>query len=332
MSVEVRIPIEELRKRSIFLATPCYGGACTAMFARSVADLSAQCAQYGIGLQIYLLMNESLIPRARNYCVDEFMRSPSTHMLFIDSDIHFDARDVIAMLAMMGDDTPYDIMAAPYPKKTISWEKIKLAVDKGFADKDPEVLGRFVGDFVFNALPGTVSFDLDKPVEVLEAGTGFMMFRRRTFEKFRDAFPEYWYRPDHVRTEAFDGSRDIFMYFQSEIDRMPYERLYKQAIAQARDVLAKDPTQTEAALKLLGDALEIKETRSRRYLSEDYWHNQRARSIGLRTWLCPWMKTVHTGSFNFSGTVADMAALGTSATADTELLGKIKKNRAASQK
>lgn len=114
------------------------------MFARSVADLSALCTHYGIALQMYFLFNESLITRARNYCVDEFLRSEASHMMFIDSDIGFSAHDVIALMAMQSDDSPYDVIGGPYPKKTISWEKIKMAVDKGFADEDPSVLDKFV--------------------------------------------------------------------------------------------------------------------------------------------------------------------------------------------
>ena len=45
-----------------------------------------------------------------------------------------------------------------------------------------------------------------------------MMFRRRTFEKFAEAYPQQLYRPDHVRTEHFDGSREIMAYFDTPID------------------------------------------------------------------------------------------------------------------
>jgi glycosyltransferase involved in cell wall biosynthesis len=216
--MEIKIDIEELRKRKLFLATPMYGGNCLGMFAKSVADLSALCASNGIYLQTYFLFNESLITRARNYCVDEFMRSECTHMLFIDSDIGFDPRDVIAMLAMQSDESDFDVLAGPYPKKCISWEKIKLAVDKGMADTDPNILERFVGDYVFNPKNNTGSFRIDEPVEVAEIGTGFMMTKKSAFEKFRDAYPQYSYKPDHIRTEHFDGSREIHMYFQAEIE------------------------------------------------------------------------------------------------------------------
>jgi hypothetical protein len=216
--MEISISIEELRKRKLFLAAPMYGGQCAGMFAKSVADLSSICTSNGIELRSYFLFNESLITRARNYCVDEFMRSDCTHMMFIDSDIGFDPRDVLAMLALQSDDSEYDVLAGPYPKKCISWEKIKLAVDKGVADEDPNVLEKYVGDFVFNPKGGGGNIRIDQPVEVMEVGTGFMMTRRSAFQKFEAAFPQYSYKPDHVRTEAFDGSREIMQYFQAEID------------------------------------------------------------------------------------------------------------------
>lgn len=216
--VNIEIPIEKLRERKLFLATPMYGGQCAGMFAKSVADLSAVCTQYGIHLQMYFLFNESLVTRARNYCCDEFMRSECTHMMFIDSDIGFNPQDVLALLAISDDDSPYDVIGGPYPKKCISWEKIKHAVDKGVADQNPNVLENFVGDYVFNPKGGQQTIALNEPVEVLEIGTGFMMLRKQTLKKFADAFPQYSYKPDHIRTEAFDGSREIVQYFQAEID------------------------------------------------------------------------------------------------------------------
>lgn len=281
MAIEIKVPIEELRKRKLFLATPMYGGACAGMFARSVADLSALCTHYSIPLQMYFLFNESLITRARNYCVDEFMRSDATHLMFIDSDIGFNPQDVIALMALAGDDSPYDIIAGPYPKKCISWEKVKMAVDKGFADNDANELEKFVGDYVFNPKGNQQSIPIGEPVEVLEAGTGFMMVRKNTFKTFADKFPQYHYRPDHIRTEHFDGTREIMQYFQAEIDPV-----------------------------------------SKRYLSEDYWFCQKVQEAGLRTWFCPWMKLQHVGTYIFGGSLADLAMVGASATADASVLKK----------
>jgi hypothetical protein len=216
--MNIEIPAEKLRERKLFFATPMYGGQCAGMFAKSVADLSALCTHYGIHLQMYFLFNESLITRARNYCCDEFMRSECTHMMFVDADIGFNPQDVLALLALSDDDSPYDVIGGPYPKKCISWEKIKHAVDKGVADENPNVLEKFVGDYVFNPKGGQQQIPLNAPVEVLEIGTGFMMLRKNTLKKFVETFPEYSYKPDHVRTEHFDGTREIMQFFQAEID------------------------------------------------------------------------------------------------------------------
>lgn len=274
--MEIKIPVEDLRSRGLFVATPMYGGQCAGMFARSVADLSAICTQYGIPLQFYFLFNESLITRARNYCCDEFMRSNCEHMMFIDSDIGFNPQDIIALMALQAqNEDEYDIIGGPYPKKCISWEKIKHAVDKGMADEDPSVLEKFVGDYVFNPKGGQSSIPISEPVEVLEIGTGFMMVTKKAMQKFADSYPQYNYKPDHVRTEHFDGSREIMMYFQAEVD-----------------------------------------PETKRYLSEDYWFCQKAQAIGLRTWFCPWMKLQHVGTYIFGGSLADLASIGASATAD----------------
>lgn len=216
--MKIEIDIAELQKRKLFLATPMYGGQCAGMYTRSIADLSAFCAKHQIPLQLYYLFNESLITRARNYCVDEFMRSDATHLLFIDSDIGFNPQDVIAMLALQSDDSPYDVLGGPYPKKCIAWEKIKQAVDKGFADQDPNGLEKYVGDYVFNPKGGQKEIPLGEPVEVLELGTGFMMIRRKTLDDYAKAYPELSYKPDHVRTEHFDGSREIHAFFDCIID------------------------------------------------------------------------------------------------------------------
>ena len=119
-------------------------------------------------------------------------------MIFIDSDIAFNPNDVITMLAMMDhndDKNEYDILCGPYPKKCISWEKISHAVNTGIADENPEVLGKFVGDYVFNPVSGGNEIKISEPTEVLEGGTGFMMISRKALEKFRDAYPQMMYKP-----------------------------------------------------------------------------------------------------------------------------------------
>jgi glycosyltransferase involved in cell wall biosynthesis len=285
--MEIKIDIEALRKRKLFIATPMYGGQCNGIYTRSICDLTALCVKYGIEVRSYFLFNESLITRARNYCVDEFLRSDAEHLLFIDSDIGFNPQDVIAMMALQSPESLYDVIAAPYPKKCITWEKIYAAVNKGVVDNNPNVLEDFVGDFVFNPAMDkgeqSKTIRLDEPAEVLETGTGFMMIRRSTFDKYKEHYPQYSYKPDHVRTEAFDGSREIHAYFDCIID-----------------------------------------PETKRYLSEDYMFCQNVRKMGSKVWLCPWMHLQHAGTYVFAGKLAALASIGASATADAQLLNKYK--------
>jgi hypothetical protein len=166
----------------------------------------------------------------------------------------------------------------------ISWEKIVQAVNKGVGEENPQDLENYVGDFVFNVAPGQTEFKLDEPVEVSESGTGFMMIRRATFDKFAAAHPELSYKPDHVRTAEFDGSREITMFFDAAID-----------------------------------------PESRRYLSEDYLFCKLCRDIGMKVWIAPWVKLQHFGNMIFGGSLPHLASIGANMTADVSQLRPEKK-------
>ncbi len=213
--MEINIKIEELRKRIIFVACPMYGGMNHGLFAKSCLDLQMLCMKYNVNIRFSFLFNESLIQRARNYLADEFLRSDATHLMFIDSDIHFDPNDVITLLAM-----DEDIAGGPYPKKQINWGNVFDAVQSGKIErKDCNLLESMVGDYVFNPVVGVdQKFQVTEPLEVMEIGTGFMLIKRETFDAFKKAYPELSYKPDHHGQPNFDGSREIHAYFHCDKD------------------------------------------------------------------------------------------------------------------
>lgn len=273
--MEINVSEDEMRKKKLFIGLPMYGGQCHGITTRSLMELTASCKGI-IDIQPYFLFNESLIPRARNYIAEMFLKSDCTHLLFVDSDIGFSAEHVFHMLGLMSDESEYDIMCGPYPKKCISWEKIKYAVDKGVSDENPNELENYVGDYVFNPVPtASGNVKLDEPVEVLESGTGFMMIQKRALLKFADHYKELSYKPDHVRSADFDGSKEITTFFDCIID-----------------------------------------PETKRYLSEDYFFCQMSRKIGIPTWLCPWIKLDHAGSYIFGGSLIHLLSIGAAATAD----------------
>jgi len=265
--MEIQVSVEELRKNKLFVATPMYGGMAHGLYIKSSLDLQNTMSKYGIETKFSFLFNESLITRARNYLVDEFLRSDFTHMLFIDSDIHYNPQDVIAMLAL-----DKDVIGGPYPKKSINWGNVADAARK-HPNMEPKELENLVGEYVFNVVKGTKQFQVTEPLEVMEIGTGFMLIKRQVFDKMKEAYPNIHYKPDHVGQANFDGSRYIHAYFDTVID-------YKDSITGGG---------------------------SDRYLSEDYMFCQMWRKIGGQIYLCPWMKTQHVGTYPFTGNMPAVA-------------------------
>jgi hypothetical protein len=284
----ITVDLNELRQRvKLFIATPMYGGQNFGLFMKSCINLQIMMNQYGIECRFSFLFNESLIPRARNYLADEFLRSGYTHMLFLDSDIEFDPQNVMELLIL-----DKDVIGAPYPKKSIKWDNVKTAILKSVdwnqvnaamksgmpPDKIIELatstsiesgeLEKVIGDYVFNPVPGTSTFNVYQPLDVLEIGTGFMMIKRDVFEKYKAHYPEFEYRPDHAGQANFDGSRMIHAYFHCDID-----------------------------------------PETKRYLSEDYWFCQLWRNMGGQVFLCPWMKTKHVGTYQFTGDLPAIAGM-----------------------
>jgi hypothetical protein len=217
--MEIQVKIDDLKKNKLFVATPMYGGQCHGLYTKSSLDLQNMFNQYGVATKFSFLFNESLITRARNYLVDEFLRSDCTHLLFLDSDIHFNPQDVVALMAL-----DKDVIGAPYPKKSINWANIAHAA-RTHPNLEAKELENLVGEYVFNVVHGTQQFQVSEPLEVMEIGTGFMMVKREVFSKFKDAYPELQYKPDHVGQAHFDGSRYIHAYFDTVIDPVSHRYL-----------------------------------------------------------------------------------------------------------
>ena len=265
--MEIQVSLDELKKNKLFIATPMYGGMACGLYVKSCLDLQMTMMQYGVETKFSFLFNESLITRARNYLVDEFLRSDYTHMLFIDSDIHYSPKDIVALMAL-----DKDVIGGPYPKKSINWSNIAETARK-HPNLEPRELENLVGEYVFNVVKGTEKFTVTEPLQVMEIGTGHMMIKRHVFEKMKEAYPSIKYKPDHVGQANFDGSRYIHAYFDTVIDT-------KESI--------------------VGGG-------SDRYLSEDYMFCQMWRKIGGEIYLCPWMRTQHIGSYAFTGNMPAVA-------------------------
>ena len=169
----------------IFISTPMYGGQCYGFYTQSLLQLNNLLRDNSIPSMMSFMFNESLITRARNAMAHQFLKTDCTHLLFIDSDIRFQAPDVIKML-----EADKEVICGIYPKKEINWNSVKRAMDAGVPNEE---LKWHTGSFVVNLANyvGEVTVPVNEPVEIFNGGTGFMLIKREVFEKLSDLVPSY---------------------------------------------------------------------------------------------------------------------------------------------
>lgn len=200
--MQIEFNIDQLKKNKIYLATPMYGGLATGVYTQSCLHLQKLCTKNDIEIYFEYLFNESLISRARNFLVAQFLKTDCTHMMFIDSDIRFNPEDVIALLSL-----DKEIIGAPYPVKLINWDNIKNGAIKNTAATN---LKQLEGSFVFNPIHTNTEFDINELLEVRETGTGFMMIKREVFSKMAEAYPNIVYRSDSRMDNFYDNKMHAF--------------------------------------------------------------------------------------------------------------------------
>lgn len=186
-----------------------YGGMCHGSYAASLARLVSVFINAQVPVDFGFAMNHSLVTRARDSLVHDFLQSRCTHLMFIDSDIGFHAEDILLMLAV-----DRDIVCGVYPRKEIDWGQVAEAVRRGVPTAQ---LHEHTGALVVNTLDGAAVEVSDRPVEVLNAGSGFMLVKREVFEGLADKVPSYdtgW----SVMTGGGAAPKVVKQYFDTSID------------------------------------------------------------------------------------------------------------------
>ena len=260
---KIEIPVQVLRDKHIFIATPCYGGQIGEPYFRSMMRLAILCNKFDIQFTVSTLANESLITRGRNTLVSFFMEHPeATHLFFIDADIEFDPNDLLRMVAY---DKPITVGA--YPKKAINWDSIVNAARNNNEETAQTIEGHssnYVVNFDFlkdesgNKTP-QVQIQ-DNLIKLKDAGTGFMCIKKETIQQMFDKHTDLKY----VNDINVDNKFEPFMY-----------ALFDCII---------DPD-------------------SRRYLSEDYTFCRRWQEMGGDVWLDPRTALNHVGHYTFRGNI-----------------------------
>lgn len=168
----IKINKEELQRKSLLIVTPMYKGECTGVYAASLAKLSCALQSWRINFSYLYYTGEALIPRARNKMAVEFLNSEHTHLLFVDSDIGFEAGNILVMLAH-----DKGIIAAPYPLKRMNWDVVRNA--RGYTNE--ELMKLASSEFAVNYLDK--DFNTNEACRVAAVGCGCMLISRNVFEE-----------------------------------------------------------------------------------------------------------------------------------------------------
>jgi hypothetical protein len=161
-------------KMKLVVATPCFGGQVTSIYASSIFAL--QRAVHGmanIELKVLLRDGDALITRARANLAAMFLDDPdATHFLFIDADIGFKPEQVFRLI-----ECGADVVAGCYPIKRVNWDKAKRAIEAGRTDVPAASL-----DYVLEIEDPDRIVVVNGFTRVRYAGTGFLMIRRHVLE------------------------------------------------------------------------------------------------------------------------------------------------------
>lgn len=192
--------LDYLKKQHLHILIPAYGGQLFECVMTGLIRFSLLASKIGMQFSLDTMTNESLITRGRNNLVAKFMfNKDATHLMFIDSDIGFNADYIFQMLLH-----DKDLIGGLYPKKNLPIDFV-VNVDRN------------------NVLPNGQVQTVNGLIKVTRVGTGFMIVKRSVIDKMFAAYPELKFKGNI----GLDPKFDPFMYalFDTGIDPETLEYL-----------------------------------------------------------------------------------------------------------
>jgi hypothetical protein len=158
-----------LAGRKLMVCVPAYDSKLNIDSAFALANLAVKAGNLGIKLYLSHVSGCSLITKARNGLVADFLESDADSMLFLDADVIANADDILRLFALSLDK---DITAGIYPRRG---SDRKFFLDYHLDDK------------------GALEFDANGLLRISRIGTGFMMIQRHVLETMIAKHPEWAY-------------------------------------------------------------------------------------------------------------------------------------------
>ncbi len=193
----------------LVVGTPAFGGLLTSLYTSSMLKLQLALKRNGIPLQVVLQNGDSLIPRARQDILTQFLEQrEATHLLFIDADIGFEPDQVFRLMQFNEDCT-----AAVYPHKWMNPAKLKALAAQGKDFSDAAALS-----YVYEPQSGAKAKSRKGFITVRYAGTGFLMLRRSMVTAMMEKYKELRFSGNFVAGDQLAGSKNRCALFNCMID------------------------------------------------------------------------------------------------------------------
>ena len=170
----------DLNGRKLMIAIPAYDGRVNIKTAIALAQLTPETNKFGVTMYISQVSGCSLITKARNALVADFLETDADTLLFVDSDVIITPDAVLRLLAVS---QGKDITAGVYPRR---------GADRFF----------FMDVHVDDDTKQLV-FDENGMMQIRRIGTGFMMIQRHVFEGMIAKHPEWRYTNDTKERDEY---------------------------------------------------------------------------------------------------------------------------------
>lgn len=158
--------------RRVLVGTPALTGSVHAWYADSMFDSIKLGLMNGINIIPSILLDESVLPMARN----ELLCSAYIHnvesLIFVDSDEKWDPQALIDVV-----NSPYEVFGLPVVSKTDNYGAYNIRIED----------------------PGNLHFDSDGNLSVDGIGTGFLKIGRKALGALWDSSRELHFRGKNLR-------------------------------------------------------------------------------------------------------------------------------------
>lgn len=157
--------------KGIFIGLPAYDFKVSLKLAVSLARFAQAAPQHGIDINIGSICGCSVVSRARNLLVKDFLDSGADYLMFIDSDINFEPDDIFRLMAWAQDTKKGIVAGVP---------RVRDVQKTYIADLDYDESG----DLTMNGMG---------LVRATRVATAFMLIQRKVVTDMMAANPDWSY-------------------------------------------------------------------------------------------------------------------------------------------